>query len=272
MSTDVATIDKDLADCAYEINLLGKQLAHRMLELGKWCAKARDLHAQKRDGSFAAWVEANCDVSLGYCYGAIRCYETLGDCNGCKIDVRAMLLLSSKGVPQEARDAAIEAAESGEQVTTTKAQELIREHRMEVVHDTHGEPNDGQRTSDTVVSGKPARVSSVATDSAGDDRDDVDGGSDGSGDRSTAEQDGCLDGEHGEALHASGVHEAELHAEPQKGKATKADSNLIGDAIRQITMEAEFATEGLADFQVQAIYEGVRLWMAADLEKRGIKS
>lgn len=56
-----------------------------------------------------------------------------------------------------------------------------------------------------------------------------------------------------------------------KAKVAKGESNIIGDSIRQITMEVEFATENLADFQVQAVYEGVRLWMAADLEKRGIK-
>lgn len=56
-----------------------------------------------------------------------------------------------------------------------------------------------------------------------------------------------------------------------KPKKPKAESNVIGDVIRQVTSELEYGVENLADFQVQAIYEGVRLWMANDLEKRGLK-
>lgn len=156
MTTDISTIDQQLETCAVEINRHGKELAHRILELGKWCAMARDLLAERRDGSFAAWVEAHCDVSLGYCYGAIRCYEAFGDCNGCKIDVRAMLLLSAKGVSDEVREAAIELAESGEQVTTAKVRELVDEHRVEPVRESFADADDesDDDESDEVLTGE----------------------------------------------------------------------------------------------------------------------
>ena len=59
-------------------------------------------------------------------------------------------------------------------------------------------------------------------------------------------------------------------ADTTKAKPPR-ETTIIGDVIRQVTSELEFAVESLADFQVQSIYEGVRLWMTADLEKRGIK-
>lgn len=219
MSLDVTdmNIEAELGECAYQINLVGKSIAARLPELGMWCAQARDLLSARRDGSFAAWVEDNCEVSLGYCYGAIRVWERFGDCNGCKIDVRAMLLLSSPAVPAEVVEAAIELAET-EPVTARKAKELINEHRMEVVRDES--PEAGSADYD------PGIEPDVA---------------------------------------------AEHEPVAVKAKAKPLESNLIGDVIRQITAEAEYAIEPLPDYQVAAVFEGVALWMAEQRERRGIK-
>lgn|GEM_PF-6544091 len=63
----------------------------------------------------------------------------------------------------------------------------------------------------------------------------------------------------------------ETEADPPRAAKPPKETTIIGDVIRQVTSELEYAVENLADFQVQAVYEGVRLWMAADLEKRGLK-
>ena len=70
------------------------------------------------------------------------------------------------------------------------------------------------------------------------------------------------------------VRKAKGEPEPTGERAKpkpKTEGTVIGDVIRQITTEAEFATEGLADYQVAAVFEGVALWMAEQRERRGIK-
>ena len=78
--------------------------------------------------------------------------------------------------------------------------------------------------------------------------------------------------EAGSADYDSGF-ESEVAAEPVavKAKAKPPESNLIGDVIRQITAEMEYAIEPLPDYQVAAVFEGVALWMAEQRERRGIK-
>lgn len=277
MSTELAMIELDheserrLDDCAFNISQCKLAMAWKLIEIGRELSKAREIYGPY-NAEFLRWAQETCGISRTRCYECIQAFEKFG--LSTKLDgfaVSAIVMLSRDSVPDEARQAAIEAAAFGEHINTTKAQELIREHRVRVVHDEHGEPDDGRNTSTGSTNHAPARVSGLAAESSGGDGFAVDGGSRGSNEGSQSEQDGCLDCEPGETVHADRALQAETDHGPHKGKAAKAESNVINDASRQIIAEAEFATENLADYQVLAIYERVRVWFAQDLKRRGIK-
>lgn len=232
---EIAITDHQLDDCAYEINLLGKQIAHRLLDLGKWCVKARDLLAQRRDGSFESWVQANCNISLGYCYASIRVWERFGDCDDLKIDARALLLLASHNVSDEVREKAIELAESGEPVTAAKAKEMIDEHRLDVDRPATAEAGED-------------------TDSEPDDDDEPD-------DEPPAEDDAHDDSED------DTVHEPA----PVKAKASgPVEPNVIGHAIGVIKETIDEQIEGLNPYEVNAVLCRVDEWIAVQMHERGL--
>lgn len=130
--TDLSTTEvaRELDECAYQIDLVGKELAHRMLDLGKWCSKAKAILEEHRDIPFSAWVSENCNVSVGYCYRAIRCHERFGDCGtgSTKIDVKAMFLLATDDTSVEAIEEAADLASSGVQVTAPIAKAIKEKH------------------------------------------------------------------------------------------------------------------------------------------------
>src|SRR5690625_4834965 len=73
------TLDANrLQQLATEINVLQRQTALGIVEIGKRLAEARDLH-KGDDGGFRAWLESSCEMARSTAYNFIRVAEELGD-------------------------------------------------------------------------------------------------------------------------------------------------------------------------------------------------
>ena len=133
VSVDGLTPDEqqDLEFCALDINMAAKNMAWSLIDMGKAASRARDILAKRRDGSFSRWIDAECTISSNMVYGSIKAYEKFGHLDFeiiAKLHVGAALLLAQGNVPEQARIAAIEMAESGETVTKAAAAGIIAEN------------------------------------------------------------------------------------------------------------------------------------------------
>lgn len=124
--------NRELQGLSLDISIAMKGLRYALVDMGKACIRAHEILAPKRSGAFAEWVDHHTEVSLGWAYGAMRVYREFGNiAPGCKIDSKALLLLASPSVPEEARQAAIEESQV-KPVTGKRAKEIVSEHRMDV--------------------------------------------------------------------------------------------------------------------------------------------
>jgi hypothetical protein len=103
-------------------------VAQSALEIGQELADARKEIQRYKAGGFQAWVKAEVGITEQYAYQLIAVYEQFGESKIIllsRIGTTALLLLAASSVPQEARDAAIHLAESGQSITVQQARELI---------------------------------------------------------------------------------------------------------------------------------------------------
>ena len=96
------------------------------VEVGKEFAEAKKEITPYKNGGFEQWVETETGITRAYAYQLINAYEKFGEVyNNYTLSNTAMLLLSSPSVSQEARNEAIQRAESGEKITVKIAKEII---------------------------------------------------------------------------------------------------------------------------------------------------
>lgn len=67
-----------LQELAAEINVLQRQTALGIVEIGRRLSEARKMHGSD-EGGFKAWVESSCDVSRSTAYNFIRASDEFGD-------------------------------------------------------------------------------------------------------------------------------------------------------------------------------------------------
>jgi hypothetical protein len=128
--------ERDLEDCALDINKAAKSMAWSLIDMGKAASRARDILAKRRDGSFATWIADKCNVGSHMIYGAIRAHESFGHLDFAivaKMHVGAALLLAQGNTPEQARVIAVELAQAGETVTKAKATAIIAEKSCAIV-------------------------------------------------------------------------------------------------------------------------------------------
>lgn len=102
--------------------------AGNIIEIGKELLAAKD---EIPHGEFSKWVEHELSMQERTAQRFMAVARKFQDRRVIGFDPTALYLLASPSVPDAAIDAAIETAEQGEQVDSSKAQELIEEHAGE---------------------------------------------------------------------------------------------------------------------------------------------
>lgn len=133
MTTLTTTIDKQLEECAYDIELAQTSAVWQVIAIGKALTRARDLIREEGTRDFAEWAKARVGISKTGAYRAIQVFEKFGERPTLgRLEVSAAYALAMDGVPDEAIEQALEEAQS-KPVTAKRAKEIVDEHRMEVV-------------------------------------------------------------------------------------------------------------------------------------------
>lgn len=77
--------------------------------------------------TFAAWVQAECGISVRAAQLYIRSADVFGDCEIIsQIAPTTVMKLAAPSVPQEVRDDLVRRLEAGERIRTTDVEEVIR--------------------------------------------------------------------------------------------------------------------------------------------------
>ena len=110
-------------------------VAQSVLEIGHELAEARKEIQRYKEGGFQAWIKAKVGITERYAYQLISAYEQFGKREIISLSQfadTALLVLAAPSVPQEARDAAIQLAEAGREITVQGAKDLIEAKRAQI--------------------------------------------------------------------------------------------------------------------------------------------
>src|SRR5258708_39094463 len=105
---------------------VGNAATQTLLGIGKELAAAREEIQPFRDGGFQEWVRVELGITEQYAYQLINVYEQWGT-DASKLSLLSGLSnsvlreISAPSVPQEVRDAGVENAPAGENVSVAQA-------------------------------------------------------------------------------------------------------------------------------------------------------
>ena len=108
-----------------------------ILDIGENLAEVQKKLANHGNGVFNKWIEQRCGFTRQSAYRYIGVHETFGNCNTVlqTCDARALYRLSSVSCPEAATKKAIRLAQKGEQISDSRAKEIIEEFTVEAEED-----------------------------------------------------------------------------------------------------------------------------------------
>lgn len=123
-------------DCRKKLDGYAKAIAkakargvEALLEIGRQLKLAHLELANRGNGTFGKWVKECCGITHASALNQINAWEAFGEkssSNDLKnIQASALYFLARDTTPEEAIEAAVEQAESGERITLKKAKELV---------------------------------------------------------------------------------------------------------------------------------------------------
>ena len=109
-----------------------------ILDIGQNLTEVQKRLANHGNGTFGKWIEQRCGFSKSSAYKYISAHETFGKVcpgPGQTISSEALYRLSSDSCPEAATKKAIRLAQKGEQISDSRAKEIIEEFTVEAEED-----------------------------------------------------------------------------------------------------------------------------------------
>lgn len=143
----------DLADIAVKVRESHNSAKNSFLVVGHLLEEARKRMAKHGNGTFTAWVESDCGLSIrtarNYMYAAARYGDEDSATVAESLEPAAMYILAAPSCPAEAQIEAESIAKAGGTVTAKLAKELVQKHKR--VEETEPVVVDGVRAVDSLA-------------------------------------------------------------------------------------------------------------------------